>query len=88
MKFAVLALALLGGCAAYIPADKVLFSTPDKIKIQWDDFRTTEDAVRAKAQAHCGSRTIEVIDAGQMGTASVSAEKWRTWRCVSAPATL
>ena len=81
MKAVILLAALLGGCAAYIPAEVVLFSTPDKIKIQWDDFRTTEAAVQAKAQEHCGSRKIELVDAGQLGTTSVSAEKWRTWRC-------
>lgn len=78
MKSGIIAAVLLTGCVAYVPADSVLFASSDRIKIQWDEWRTTEDAVRAKANQHCGG-PVELIDAGQDG-----AYRWRTWRCVAA----
>lgn len=79
MKIAVLAVAtVLAGCVAYVPAEVVLFSNPDTIKIQWDEFRTNENEVRKKVEAHCSGRGVELIDAGQSPAGQF---KWKTWRC-------
>lgn len=83
----VLATTLLTGCAgaSYVgwgQADEVLFSGPDSIKIQWDNLLTNEAAVTAKAQAHCGDRQLQVVDASS-DPASFGMVRSRTWRCVA-----
>lgn len=92
MRFALLCAAAaasitLAGCAgaSYVgwgQADEVLFSTADTIKIQWDNLLTNEAAVTAKAQAHCGDRQLQVVDASS-DVASFGMVRSRTWRCVA-----
>lgn len=88
MKFAAAAFAalVLTGCAgaSYVgwgQADEILFTTPDTIKIQWDNLLTNEAAVTAKAKAHCGNRQPEVIDASS-DAATMGMVRSKTWRCV------
>ena len=83
--FLTLAAAALVGCAGapvgWGGTDEVLFSNANTIKIQWDSTTTNEDAVRAKAVAHCGGRELEVIDASS-DAASFGLIKSKTWRCI------
>ena len=77
---------LLAGCAgsSYVgwgQADEVLFADADSIKIQWDNLLTNEAAVTAKAQAHCGDRQLQVVDASS-DPATFGQVRSRTWRCV------
>lgn len=90
MRFAVLlAVAGLAGCtipkedlpAGWVTPDKVVFASPDRIKIEWDNWQTTEAAVRQKAVAHCGGREVEEIDASK-DAATLGVLRSKTWRCV------
>ena len=74
-----------GGPVGWGGTDEVLFASADTIKIQWDSLTTTEDAVRAKAQAHCGARSIVVVDATS-DVATPGLTRSKTWRCMSAKA--
>lgn len=73
---------LLAGCGSKpITAHEVLFSNADTIKVQWDEILSSEANAHAIAQQHCGTRAMEVIDAGA-DAALFGMVKTKTWRCI------
>lgn len=86
MRIAVIfSAALLAGCGSKpITAHEVLFSSADTIKVQWDEILSSEENARAIAQQHCGTRAMEVIDAGA-DAALFGMVKTKTWRCIESP---
>lgn len=82
---ALLGLAGCAGTAKAPGATEVVFSNADTIKVQWDQVMSSEEYARSLAQAHCGDRAIEEIDA-QTGLVSyVYFARSKTWRCVDRP---
>lgn len=83
------AAALLAGCAGapvgWGGTHEVLFSTPEVIKVQWDRTLFYDEQAVELATKHCGSRSIELIDASSSAS-SMGLVRSKTWRCVSSPA--
>lgn len=72
--------AALAGCAysdVYRPAVQVMFTSPDSIKLEWDEPRFTLPEAQAMATAYCKGRPIHVVDA----TRPQSQVQAITWRC-------
>lgn len=79
--FAIAVAAALSGCATsdlHRPAVQVLFTTPDSIKLEWDEYRFTEQEAQAQAVAYCKGRNVQIVDSGR--TLSPKLQN-RTWRC-------
>lgn len=69
----------------YGGTDEIVFANENTIKLQWDNTTTNEEAVRAKAVAHCKGRPVEVVDASS-DAYTFGLIRSKTWRCVDAGA--
>jgi hypothetical protein len=75
---------LLAGCAdmplGWGDPEKVLFSDPNTLQLQWSSWRSSEAAVRSKAVLHCNGRRVEEGDESRHDRLGIIRSK--TWRCV------